>query len=273
MLNLRGDSMAVALARISKEGEFVVIDAKGMHYRELNALIEEVINRGAKKLKLINVNGQRFIADGLRGDYYIEIHGVAGDDLGAFANGPTIVVYGDVQDGAGNTMNAGRIIVHGDGTDIIGHSMRGGKVFVRGHVGYRVGIHMKEYMDQVPVLVIGGTAGDFLGEYMAGGRIIILGLERLETYPEIVGDWLATGIHGGAIYLRDAIDEDKLGYGAKFEELTEEDLAFLRREIGEFCSYFGGDVEEIMKVKFTKVVPLSHRPFAAMYSDSKEAGH
>mgnify|MGYP002508363490 CR=1 FL=1 len=44
------------------------------------------------------------------------------------------------------------------------------------NAGYRAGIHMKAYKDKVPVMVIGGTAGSFLGEYQAGGVIVVLGL-------------------------------------------------------------------------------------------------
>lgn len=36
---------------------------------------------------------------------------------------------------------------------------------------------MKAYKEKVPVMVIGGTAGSFLGEYQAGGVIVVLGLE------------------------------------------------------------------------------------------------
>ena len=50
------------------------------------------------------------------------------------------------------------------------------KTYLRDDVGYRAGIHMKEYGDKKPVLVIGGTAQDFFGEYMAGGIVILLGL-------------------------------------------------------------------------------------------------
>jgi glutamate synthase domain-containing protein 3 len=35
---------------------------------------------------------------------------------------------------------------------------------------------MKEYKEKKPVLVIGGTAQDFAAEYMAGGIMMILGL-------------------------------------------------------------------------------------------------
>ena len=73
-------------------------------------------------------------------------------------------------------MNDGEIVVHGHAGDLTGHSMRGGKIFVKDYVGYRVGIHMKEYQRKIPTIVIGETAGDFLAEYMAGGVIVILGL-------------------------------------------------------------------------------------------------
>ena len=46
----------------------------------------------------------------------------------------------------------------------------------RGNAGYRVGIHMKAYEDHRPVIVIGGKAGDYLGEYQAGGVLIVLGI-------------------------------------------------------------------------------------------------
>lgn len=254
--------------RVKQEGERVEIDARGIHYRELNRLIHELVDWGAKKFKLLNINGQRYIADGLKGEYHFEIHGIAGDDLASFADGAIIEVYGNIQDGAGNTMNNGRIVVHGSGTDIIGHSMRGGRIFVRDEVGYRVGIHMKEYKHKFPIIVVGGTAGDFLGEYMAGGRIIVLGLKKRGEVRDIVGNWLATGIHGGAVYIRGNVPEEKLGVGAKIVEMDEEDEKLLEKYVKEFCSHFGLEPGEILSSDFTKVAPLSHKPFAAFYSDS-----
>jgi len=254
--------------RVKQEGEEVEIDARGVYYRELDGLIRELIGGGAKSFRLYHVNGQRFIADGLKGDYHFQVYGTAGDDLGAFADGPVIENFGNVQDGAGNTMNKGKIIVHGSGTDIVGHSMRGGRIFVRDDVGYRVGIHMKEYKHKFPIIVIGGTAGDFLGEYMAGGRIILLGKKSRPEVEDIVGNWIGTGIHGGAIYVRGEVEECKLGIGAKILPLEEEDEKILRENIKEFCTYFDCNPQEILGSRFTKIAPISHKPFAAMYSDS-----
>ncbi len=257
--------MAVEMSRaVTKQ---VLIDSKDVRYPELNEMINEAVRKGAKDIKLVNVNGQRYIADGLVGDINIEIHGTPGDDLGSFMHGPKIVVHGSAQDGTGNTMNSGEIIIHGDARDITGHSMRGGKIYVNGDVGYRVGIHMKEYEGNYPVVIAAGNAGDFLGEYMAGGRVVILGVKKGVEESEIVGDWVATGIHGGIIYVRGEVEEDRLGIGANIMEYTKEDKGALRGMLKGFCDAFGYDLDEILDGKFTKITPISHRPFGKMYTE------
>ncbi|MEK6576044.1 MAG: hypothetical protein AABZ05_00475, partial [Nitrospirota bacterium] len=151
-----------------------VINAKGLHFRHLNQMVRDAILEGDKEILLKNVNGQYYIANGLRGDdIRITVEGVPGNDLCAFMDGPTVIVKANGQDNIGNTMNDGKIIVHGHAGDVLGYAMRGGKLFIKDDVGYRVGIHMKGFMDKIPVIVIGGTARDFLGEYMAGGILIL----------------------------------------------------------------------------------------------------
>src|SRR4030066_1931880 len=163
-----------------KTNSMVEIDATGILTRELNTRLREATVNGTKKIELRNVYGQRYIGTDLGKPIEIEIYGTPGNDLGSFMDGPRIIVRGNAQDGCGNTMNDGEIVVHGHAGDITGLSARGGEIFVRDGVGYRTGIHMKEYGDKKPVLVIGGTAQDFFGEYMAGGTVILLGLTLKE---------------------------------------------------------------------------------------------
>lgn len=99
-----------------------------------------------------------------------------GNALGAYLNGAEITVSGNAQDAVGDTMNEGKIVVHGQIGDAAGYAMRGGRIYIKGNAGYRAGIHMKAYKDKKPIMVIGGRAGSFLGEYQAGGIIIVLGL-------------------------------------------------------------------------------------------------
>ena len=250
---------------IKKKGQVVKIDASGLFYRQLNAHLKELVANNVGKVELRNVYGQRYIGTDLNKPVDIEIFGVPGNDLGAVMNGPKITVYGNAQDGCGNTMNDGKIIVHGHAGDIIGLSARGGKIFVRDGVGYRAGIHMKEYQDKKPVLVIGGSAQDFLGEYMAGGILILLGL-NLAKGEHLKANFIGTGMHGGVIYLKGSVKDYQLGREVGVTELEEKDHQILREFVGEFASYFDYDAEEILKHKFTKLFPRWLRPYGRLYA-------
>ena len=241
------------------------IDADNLDFKTLNKKIRNAVKNGAEEIELLNVYGQRYIGCGLKANVKIMIHGVPGGDLGAFMDGPEIIVYGDAQDSVGNTMNNGVIVVHGIAGDVIGYSMRGGCIYIEGDVGYRVGIHMKEYGETHPILVIGGGAESFLGEYMAGGRIILLGLNRED---EPVGEYLGTGIHGGKIYIRGEVREKHLGKGAKITELTEEDWTELKSILKDYVAETGCKIQpetEFRKTDFIKIVPSTHRPYEHTY--------
>ncbi|MFC1754382.1 hypothetical protein ACFL96_13485, partial [Thermoproteota archaeon] len=177
-----------------------IIDANDLDTRNLNIKIREIIKNGHKHIVINNVAGQRYIASGVQGLIEMDIHGVPGNDLGVFMDGPKIVVFGNGQDGIGNTMNSGEIIIHGDVGDITGISARGGKIYIKGNAGYRTGVHLKEYQESKPIIVIGGTAQDFLGEYMAGGVILMLGLGLDKKNHN--ADFVGTGMHGGSIIVR-----------------------------------------------------------------------
>jgi len=241
------------------------IDAKGVYYRQLNDEIQQAAREGADSIALENVNGQRYIGTRLDRPVHIDIYGVPGNDLGAYMNGSTIIVHDNGQDAIANTMNDGKIVVHGHAGDVLGYAMRGGKLFIKSNVGYRVGIHMKEYQDKVPVLVAGGTAGSFFGEYMAGGILILLGLGRKKGEP-IAGDYLGTGMHGGVMYIRGEVDKTRIGKEVSVFDLTKEDEAKLKEVLTEYCKDLDLDYKEIMKEKFVKLVPVSHRPYGNMYA-------
>lgn len=259
-----------------------VIDAKDIHYRQLNADIREILGQaydsGKKieesvELTLENVLGQRYIGDGLKGGHIIKINGVPGNDLAAFMDGPTIEVFENGQDGIGNTMNAGKVIVHGDGSDIIGYSMRGGEIYIEKNVGFRCGIHMKSYQEKIPVIVIGGSAGNFLGEYMAGGIIILLGLyqQDLSHFPyegtkQLVGDYVGTGMHGGTIYIRGDVAGHKLGKEVKEMPISDIDTDILDKYVNNYCQYFSADRKNINIKDFKKLIQFSHRPYGKLYT-------
>ncbi len=71
---------------------------------------------------------------------------------------------------------------------------------------------MKQYKEKRPILVVGGAARAFLGEYMAGGLLIVLGLTGI---PPVTERDVGSGIHGGEIYIRGKVDDLCLGVGAQ----------------------------------------------------------
>jgi glutamate synthase domain-containing protein 3 len=250
------------------------IDAAGMHYRDLNQRIRELVAAGQRRIEIVNVSGQRYIGTNLfgavdRGGIRIRVHGTPGSDMAAFMDGPEIEVFGNAQDAVGNTMNCGRIVVHGSAGDVLGYGMRGGEIFVRGNVGYRVGIHMKEYLGKVPTIVVGGAMQDFFGEYMAGGRIIILNHFFEDNPPVRPGNFIGTGMHGGSIFVRGAVTGPQIGKEVAMVAPTPAEMDTIRGYVHEFCRHFGmeeGKCRELMEGPFVRLYPKYLRPYGNHYA-------
>ena len=233
------------------------IDAKNMSFMQLN----DAVRAANEDVEIVNCLGQRFIGSGLR-DIKITINGVPGNALGAYLDGAEINVLGNAQDSTGDTMNEGRIIIHGDVGDAAGYAMRGGKIFVRGNAGYRAGIHMKQYKDKKPVMVIGGVCGSFLGEYQAGGVIVVLNIDK-ENRP--VGYFCGTGMHGGKIFIRGDISNIKLPSQVNAQEASETDMLEVSCYVKEYCSLFNKNADSILAERFYILTPNTKNPYKQMY--------
>lgn len=124
---------------------------------------------------------------------------------------------------------------------------------------------MKEFREMRPVLVIGQNAGSFLGEYMAGGTIVLLGLD-IKHGEKLFGTHCASGMHGGKIFVRGTFPKENLSYNIKVEKLDAEDEKELKSYVKKYCKYFDADFEEIMAKPFKKLVPATSRPYANLYT-------
>ncbi|MDO4356692.1 MAG: glutamate synthase [Clostridia bacterium] len=235
-------------------------DAGKTDFFTLNRLIRECPDRD---IVIDNCIGHRFIGAGMKDKHYI-INGIPGNAMASYMDGATIEVHGNGQDAIGDTMNDGEIVIHGSAGDALGYAMRGGKIYVKGNTGYRAGIHMKAYGAKFPTLVIGGCAGSFLGEYQAGGLIIVLGIGAGDQ--PIVGNFCGTGMHGGRIYLRTSELPPQLPVQVSAHEATPEDLAEIAPDVRRFCECFGCDYEAVMAAKFTVLTPNTASPYKQMYT-------
>lgn len=234
------------------------IQANGLSFSELNRILRE----SGEACKITGCLGQRFLAAGMA-DRSIAIEGVPGNALGAYLNGAHITVYGNAQDAVGDTMNEGTIVIHGNIGDAAGYAMRGGAIFIEGNAGYRAGIHMKAYQEKVPVMVIGGTAGSFLGEYQAGGTILVLGLGNARR--KIVGFFPCAGMHGGKMILRGNCAGVVFPEQVIVRPADETDRKEIESLVTDYCNYFDADRETIMDAPFTVVLPNDSNPYRQLY--------
>ena len=238
------------------------INAEKYDFRELNS---EILHSKENFLKIEKCLGQRYIGGGLS-DKKIKIQGTPGNALGSYLNGAEIELFGNAQDATGDTMNGGQIVIHGSSGDATGYAMRGGIIFVEGNVGYRAGIHMKAYEENLPVLVVGGCAGSFLGEYQAGGIIIILGENSNGKTP--VGYFCGTGMHGGKMFIKTETAPVGLPTQIKAKNATNKDLEEINIYIEKFCLHFSKNINDIMSGTFYVLTPNTKSPYKQMYVNS-----
>ena len=230
------------------------------HFKEANEVVREAL-RCADEVVIEDAFAQRYLGCALPKGKTLKINGVPGNDMACYMEGGNIEVFGNAQDQIGNTMNDGCIVVHGRCGDAAGYGMRGGQILIRDGCGWRVGIHMKQFEEKCPAIVIGGDAGSFLGEYMAGGVIVLLGH---------AGEYLATGMHGGVIYLRHEIDPRLIPEGLVQEPVEDHDRAVLKNLLGRYNDCFAEDREKPVDDSgegFYRLKPASSRPYASMYAN------
>ncbi len=242
----------------------MTIEAGLTRYEKVNEDIKTALEK-KKNVVVKDVNGQRYIGCALDEGKKITVYGTPGNDMACYLNGGTVEVFGNCQDAVGNTMNGGEIIVHGHSGDAMGYGMRDGQIYIENNVACRGGIHMKEFREMRPVLVIGQNAGSFLGEYMAGGTIVLLGL-NMKRGEKLFGTHCASGMHGGKIFVRGSFPKENLSENIKVANLDENDIKELKAYVKKYCKYFDADFDLIMSKPFKKLIPATSRPYANLYT-------
>jgi len=205
------------------------LDSSGVGYGEINEFLRKAYRSGSDSVRIDNVSGQRYLGigfstkreDGVRRKFKVELNGYPGNCLANLNDGVSYVVHGNVSDDLADTMHAGSVVVHGSARDVAGQTLQGGHIMIRGSVGNRAGIQMREYKQARPYFIIGETADDYLGEYMAGGIMAVLNLSGSDR-P--VGKFAATGLVGGTLYIRGEVDPTQLGLPPSPDDI----LAYLR---------------------------------------------
>ncbi len=193
----------------SKQEFFIIsgkVDGQRIDSRLLEEQIQSAVAQGHTRLK-IEAYGQHGIGGRLwpAGDkkIHVQISGPVGQRAGSmgFAN-TRIEIFGATSDDIG-WLNAGaEIVVHGNAANGACNAMAQGKVFVGGSIGAR-GMTMTKQNPRfdAPELWVLGSAGDYFGEFMAGGIAVICGHEPQDP-SNVLGYRPLVGMVGGKVLFR-----------------------------------------------------------------------
>lgn len=122
---------------------------------------------------------------------------------------------------------------------------------------------MKLYPGNIAALH-GGTAGSFLGEYQAGGAIVVLGLGAPEGQP-VVGGFCGRGMYGGHIYLRGNIPSQDLNEKILCRRAQKADKEAIRPLLEQFCTAFDEDLDSLLNSPFWVLEPNPENQYKALY--------
>ena len=217
-----------------------------------------------EEMEVTGCLGERYIGCGMKSGI-LHVEGIPGNALGSYLDGGTIYVDGNAQDATADTMNSGLVAIRGSAGDALAYGMRGGRVYVLGDAGYRAGVHMKAYDDRKSTLVIGGRTGSFLGEYLAGGIIIVLGLG--DEQRDITGYFCGNGMYAGTIYLRTERTPLNLSDKLVLRHVDEKEReAVLRPVVAPFAATFSLDVEECLSGDFIAIEADKSKTYSQLYA-------
>ncbi|SDU27952.1 FAD-dependent oxidoreductase [Desulfobacula phenolica] len=207
-----------------KKDAFIKLSGKKDEKRIPSRILEEIIHHHIKNgRRNIEVEGygQHGIGgrlwDGGSDNIHIRITGQSGQRTGSMGNANTrIEVMGPASDDVG-WLNAGaEIIVHGHASNGVMNGAAQGKVYIGGSIGAR-GMTMTKRNPRFepPELWVLGSAGDYFGEFMAGGIAVICGYNA-DPQDQILGYRPLVGMVGGKVFVRGSVN----GFSQKDAKLS-----------------------------------------------------
>jgi glutamate synthase domain-containing protein 3 len=169
-------------------------------YHLINRELKILLDRGATRVRLTGVEGQRLLLEGLAGPWsaIVTVEGWVGPEFaaGLDAAGLTVVVSGGAADGLGRSVRGGSIVVMGDAGAAAGYRLEGGRVVVAGASGPRAGLEQGGGQ-----LILAGPTGALAGERQRGGLLVLL--------SPVVGPDAGRGRSGGAVLRAGDADADR----------------------------------------------------------------
>ncbi|MDA8403705.1 MAG: pyridine nucleotide-disulfide oxidoreductase, partial [Desulfobacteraceae bacterium] len=181
-------------------------DGQRLSSRILEEKIQQAVADGNRSLH-VEACGQHGIGGRLwkagAEPVYVKVTGNTGQRTGSLGYPNTLIeIMGPASDDVG-WLNAGAcIVVHGHAGNGLANAMAQGKVFVGGNVGARAMTMTKRNPRfPHPEVWVMGSAGDYFGEFMAGGIAVICGVDPQDT-ENVLGYRPLVGMVGGRVFFR-----------------------------------------------------------------------
>jgi len=164
------------------------VDLAAITVRELNQRLHQ-LEPGASSWRVTNPNGAHSIAVGLDSEAEVEIDGHVGYYCAGMNKLATVRVRGNCGPGVAENVMSGKVVVDGDASQAAGASGRGGLLVIRGSASARCGISLKgmdivvhgsighagAFMAQRGTVLVGGDAGEDLGDSIYEARLYVRG--------------------------------------------------------------------------------------------------
>jgi len=218
------------------------VDGQRVGSRILEEQSQEAVTRGHRNLQ-IQAYGQHGLGGRLwragNEEVFVQIVGQAGQRVGSMGFPNTVIeVLGPASDDVG-WLNAGaRITVLGNAGNGTANAMAQGKVYVAGNIGAR-GMTMTKHNPRFdpPELWVLGSAGDYFGEFMAGGIAVICGHEA-QNPDNVLGYRPFVGMVGGKVFFRGP-HQGYSQFDARLVTISDEQWDWLYGQLEVFLNHIG----------------------------------
>jgi len=214
------------------------LDAADMQTPEINRRIHEFLREGVGHIVVKNPLARHSLGVGILNRLKLDFEGSLGYFGAGLNDGPNVRIRGRVGWSCAENMMAGTVVVEKNAGSSFGAALRGGDLVCHGDVGGRTGINMKG-----GTIIVAGRTGMLSGFMMQRGRMVILG-----DADENLGD----SMYDGTIYVAGKIAS--LGIDAVTGEMTEMDVAWLKRKLGLYGLEAPNGVENMQKIVAGKLL-------------------
>ena len=174
--------------------------------RELNQALHDLSGGPARRIRVVNAQGDHALAVGIDAPLEVEILGHVGYYCAGMNKHASVTVHGNAGTGLAENIMSGVVRVKGNASQSAAATGRGGLVVIEGDASARCGISMKG-VD----IVVHGAVGHMSGFMAQKGRLVVCG---------DAGAALGDSIYEAEIYVRGKVAD--LGADCEEKEMTAE---------------------------------------------------